>query len=157
MTYDIHFLRVEPGRSFDEAMQEVGSAYDPEAEPDPMNPTDAQRAVWDRLTRRISQEVGPITSEEYLYSLTLWRDGPAGHLQLDYAGDSAFIGIPYRYSGQAALPIMVEAYRIARTVEEECGLEGYDAEADQSVRTGDVGVAAARLGGVSHWARSRLT
>ncbi|WP_042374527.1 hypothetical protein [Streptacidiphilus neutrinimicus] len=157
MTYDIYFLRVEPGRTFDETMQEVNSAYDPEAEPDPMNLTGDQRAVWDRLTQRISREVGPITSEEYLYSLTLWRDGPAGHLQLDYAGDSASIEISYRYPGQAALPIMAEAYRIARMVEEECGLEGYDAEVDQSIRTGEVDVAAAKLGGVSHWAHSHLT
>nr|WP_223245032.1 hypothetical protein [Streptomyces sp. CBMA156] len=138
-------------------MQEVNSAYDPEAEPAPMNLTGDQRAVWDRLTQRISREVGPITSEEYLYSLTLWRDGPAGYLQLDYAGDSASVEIPYRYPGQAALPIMAEAYRIARMVEEECGLEGYDAEVDQPIRTGDVDTAAARLGGISRWAHGHLT
>ncbi|MFJ8431393.1 hypothetical protein ACIQ9P_08830 [Kitasatospora sp. NPDC094019] len=157
MTYDIHFLRVEAGRTFDETMAEVNSTYDPEAEPGPMRLTGDQRAAWDRLTRRISEEVGPITSEEYLYSLTLCRDGPAGRLRLDYAGDSAAIEISYRYPGRAALPIMAEAYRIARIVEEECGFEGYDAEVDQSVRTGDVDVAAAGLGGISRWAQRRLT
>lgn len=59
--------------------------------------------------RRISREIGPVTTQEYPYSLTLWRDGPAGWLQLDYAGDSAGIEIPYRYPGREALPIMAEA------------------------------------------------
>jgi len=157
VTYDISFLRVQPGRTFDETMEELNSAYDPDAEPDPMKLTGDQRAAWDRLTQRVSQEVGPIRSDEYLHGLTLWRDGPAGHLQLDYAGDSASIEIPCRYPDQAALPIMDEAYRIARIVEEESGLEGYDAEVEQSVRTGDVDTAAAKLGSISRWAQNNLT
>jgi len=78
-------------------------------------PSCGQRA-WNRLIQPISREVGSVTTEEYPYSLTLWRDGSAGRLQLDYAGDSANIEIPYRYSGQQALPIMAEAYQIARTL-----------------------------------------
>lgn len=61
-----------------------------------MNLTGEQRADGDRLLQRILREVGPVTTEEFPYSLTLWRDGPAGHLQLDYDGDSAHIEIPYR-------------------------------------------------------------
>ncbi|MFE2729032.1 hypothetical protein [Kitasatospora sp. NPDC059327] len=157
MTYDIFFLRVQPGRTFEETMEERNAAYDPDAEPAPMNLTGDQRAAWDRLTRRVALEVGPITSEEYLYDLTLCRDGPAGRLQVDFAGDSASIEIPYRYPGQAALPIMAEAYRMARIIEDESGLEGYDPEVDQPTRTGDVDTAAAKLGGISTWARDRLT
>ncbi|GAA0362869.1 hypothetical protein [Streptomyces blastmyceticus] len=157
MTYDIMLLRVLPGRTFDETLEEINSTYDPDADLEPMNLTGDQRAVWDRLIQRISREVGPVTTEEYPYSLTLWRDGPAGHLQLDYAGDSADIEIPYRYPGRQALPIMAEAYRIARMVEEESGLEGYDYEVDQPVRTGDINTAAARLGGIAHWAQENLT
>lgn len=157
MTYDIDFQRVLPGRTFAETVEEINSAFDPDADPEPMVLTGEQRAVWERITRRISLEVGPITFEEYLYSLTLWRAGPAGHLQFDYSGDSAFLAVPYRYPGPAALPIMAEAYRIARVVEEESGLEGYDAQVGQYVRTGDVDAAAARLGGVSTWAQDHLT
>ncbi|MFJ9950877.1 hypothetical protein [Kitasatospora sp. NPDC091207] len=157
MTYDLLFLRVQPGRTFDETMEEFNSAHDPDAEPEPVNLTGDQRAAWDRLTRRISLEVGPIASEEYLYSLTLWRDGPAGYLRVDFAGHSASIEIPYRYPGQAALPIMAEAYHVARIIEDESGLEGYDPEVDQPTRTGDAETAAARLGGVSSWARDHFT
>ncbi|MEU1487189.1 hypothetical protein [Streptomyces sp. NPDC005752] len=157
MTYDIMFLRVPPGRTFDETLEEINSAYDPDADLKPMSLTRDQRAAWDRLIQRMSREVGPVTTEKYPYSLTLWRDGPAGHLQLDYAGDSANIEIPYRYPGQQALPIMAEAYQIARMIEEESGLEGYDYEADQPVRTGDSDVAAVKLGGIARWAQEHLT
>ncbi|MFI2780216.1 hypothetical protein [Streptomyces sp. ALB3] len=157
MTYDIMFLRVVPGRSFDETLKAINSAYDPDADIEPMKLTGEQRANWARLIQRISRKVGPVTTEDFPYSLTLWRDGPAGHLQLDYDGDTANIEIPYRYPGSEALPIMAEAYRIGRMVEEECGLEGYDHEVEQPVRTGDVHVAAARLGGIARWARETLT
>ncbi|MGW2598447.1 hypothetical protein [Streptomyces klenkii] len=157
MTYDIQFLRVLPGRTFDETLEKINSAYDPDAGLKPMSLTSDQRAVWDRLIQRISQEVGAVTTEEYPYSLTLWRDGPAGHLQLDYAGDSADIQIPYRYPGRQALPIMAEAYQIARILAEESGLEGYDYEAAQPVRTGDIDVAATKLGGIARWAQENLT
>ncbi|MCC2280564.1 hypothetical protein LKL35_34945 [Streptomyces sp. ET3-23] len=156
MTYDIMFLRVLPGRTFDETLEEINSAYAPDADFKSMSLTRDQQAVWDRLIQRISREGGPVTTEHCPYSLTLWRDGPAGHLQLDYAGDLANIEIPYRYPGQQALP-MAEAYQIARMVEEESGLEGYDYEAEQPVRTGDSDVAAAKLGGIARWAQENLT
>ncbi|MFF4189299.1 hypothetical protein ACFYZ9_39540 [Streptomyces sp. NPDC001691] len=157
MTYDIMFLRVLRGRTFDQTLEEINAAYDPDAGLRPMSLTGEERGVWDRLVQRISREVGPVTTDEYLYSLTLWRDGAAGHLQLDDAGDSAGIEIPYRYPGQQALPVMAEAYRIVRMVEKESSLEGYDFEVDQPGRAGDVAAAAARLGGIARWAQANLT
>lgn len=151
------FLRVHPGRDFGETLEEINSAYDPDAGLKPMNLTGEQRADWDRLVQRVPREIGPVTTEEFPYSLTLWRDGPAGHLRLDYDGVSASIEVPYRYPGREALPIMAEAYRLGRMVEEVCGLEGYDHEVEQPVRTGDSDVAATRLGGIARWAQETLT
>lgn len=151
------FLRVLPGRVFGETLEEINSAYDPDADLKLMNLTGEQRADWDRLIQRISREVGPVTTEEFPYGLSLWRDGSAGHLRLDYDGDSASIEIPYRYPGSKALPIMAEAYRLGRMVEEVCGLEGYDYEVEQPVRTGDIDIAATKLGGIARWAQETLT
>ncbi|MFF4249004.1 hypothetical protein ACFYY2_31700 [Streptomyces sp. NPDC001822] len=53
----------------------------------------------------MSRGIGVVTTAEFPYSLTLWRDGAAGHLQLDYDGDSASIENPYRYPGNKALPL----------------------------------------------------
>ncbi|MFF4249005.1 hypothetical protein ACFYY2_31705 [Streptomyces sp. NPDC001822] len=41
-------------------------------------------------------------------------------------------------------------------IEQERGLEGYDYEVGQQVRTGDSEVAAARLGGIARWAEETL-
>ncbi|MDU0292854.1 hypothetical protein [Saccharothrix longispora] len=153
MTYDIHFHRASP------TGDDTGPAIpdDPDPEPRPLDLTDEQRAAWHRLARRAAREIGAVTCEEYLYDLTMLHDGPAGHLQLDYSGDFASLHIAYHYRGQEARPIMAEAYRLGRLVEEELGLEGHDHEVGQPVRTGDPDVAAARLGGVSDWAQTNLT
>lgn len=157
VTYDITFVRLQPGLTLLESLEERAARYDPEAEPERMHLTEQQRAVWDRIVQRITLELGPVTCEEYLYSLTLCRDGPAGYLQLDYNGQSADIEIPYRYPDASALPIITEAYRIAAIVEQESGLTGFDGQTDQATATGDITHAAAKLGSVARWAQDNLT
>ncbi|MET8746153.1 hypothetical protein [Streptomyces sp. NPDC004728] len=49
------------------------------------------------------------------------------------------------------------AYRMARIVEDECGLIGHDFEVDQPTRTGDPVKAVFRMSGVSDWAQHHLT
>lgn len=78
-------------------------------------------------------------------------------MQLDYCGDTASIEVSYRYPGPAALEVMELACRVARIVEDESGLTGHDFEVDQPTRTGDPAEAAARLSGVSAWARHHLS
>jgi hypothetical protein len=157
VTYDLLFTRRRPGRTLRQAFDDDNAEYDPDAVPEPMDLSGDQRAVWERIVQRITTAIGPVTSQEYLYSLTLWRDGPAGHLQLDYDGESAFIEIPYRYAGEAALPIISEAYHVARIVEEESGLTGFDFQTDQPTVAGSVEEAAAKLGGIAQWAQENLT
>ncbi|MFI6758814.1 hypothetical protein ACIBF5_06665 [Micromonospora sp. NPDC050417] len=161
MTYDIDFVRRRPGRSLVETMEEIVAeeavTYDPEADPQPISLTAEQRAGWERIVRRVAEELGPVTVTEYPSNLSLWREGPNSYYQFVHRGESAYIEIPYRYPHEAALPVAVEAYRLGRIVEEETDLEGYDAEVEQDVRTGDPQVAAARLGGVAAWAWKNLS
>ncbi|QQQ77652.1 hypothetical protein IOD16_03825 [Saccharothrix sp. 6-C] len=157
MTYTLLFQRVLPDRTFLETLDEVNAAFDPDAEPVPVDLTDEHRAAWDRITRRVSADPGQVTCEEFPHGLNLRWTGPEGTLLLDYDGESASIDIAYRYPGPAAPPIMARAYRIARVVEEESGLEGYDGVLEQPVATGDVAAAAAALGGTSGWAQANLT
>ncbi|MFB7335258.1 hypothetical protein ACFC00_27005 [Streptomyces adustus] len=156
MSYDITFAR-RPGRTLLETLEDRAAEYDPDAEPEPMRLTTARRAAWERILQRVTAEVGPVTSQEYLYSLPMWRDGATGHLQLDYAGESAHIEIPYRYPGKVALPIAAEAYRVARIVEEAIGLEGFDGETEQPIAIGNIESAVAKLGGIGQWAQDNLT
>ncbi|MEW2580182.1 hypothetical protein [Streptomyces syringium] len=157
MTYDITLVRVRPGLTLQETLDRLNADFDPDADLPLLQLTDAQRAEWGRILDRVSREIGPVESEEYLYSLTLATVGPPGRVQLDYCGDTASIEVAYRRSGPAALAVMEVAYRIARIVEEESGLTGHDFEVDQPTRTGDPVKAADRLSGVSDWAQHHLT
>ncbi|MFG1890370.1 hypothetical protein ACGFIR_21190 [Micromonospora sp. NPDC049051] len=156
MTYDIHLVRRRAGRTLSETLDDISATYDPQ-EPSLMELGVNERTAWERVTRRAATELGPITVEEYPTTLTLWRDGPSTFYQLDYDGTSASIEIPYRYPGAAALPVAEEAYRLARIVEEETGLEGFDAEVGQDIRQGDPQTAAMKLGGISRWAAENLS
>ena len=157
MPYDITLVRGQPGLTLHETLERLNAGFDPDAELPLLQLTEAQRGEWDRILRRVSRDVGPVASEEYLYSVTLETLGPPGRVQLDYCGDSASIEVAYRHSGAAALEIMAQAYRIARIVEEESGLTGHDFEVNQPTRTGDPAVAAARLSAVGDWAQRNLT
>ncbi|MFJ2395416.1 hypothetical protein ACIOTI_22025 [Streptomyces sp. NPDC087843] len=157
MTYDITFVRVRQGLTLHETLDHLRAGSDPDADPPELRLTGAQRAEWGRILGRVSREIGSVESEEYPYSLTFETVGPPGRVQFDYYGDTANIEVAYRHLGPTAPDVMKLAYRIARIVEEESGLTGHDFEVDQPTRTGDPARAAARLSGVSDWARHHLS
>lgn len=150
-------VRVQPGLMLQETVDLLNADFEPDADLPLLQITDVQRAEWDRILGRVLRDVGPVESEEYLYSLTLETVGPPGRVQLDYCGDTAHIEVAYRHVGPAALEVMELAYRIARIVEDESGLTGHDFEVGQATRTGDPVKAASRLSGVSHWAQHHLS
>lgn len=76
MTYDITFVRRQPGRTLLETLDDLNVGLDPDAEPEPLRLSGDQRAVWQRIVDRAIREVGPVTWEPFPYYLTLWRDGP---------------------------------------------------------------------------------
>ncbi|MFC5724333.1 hypothetical protein ACFP1Z_29685 [Streptomyces gamaensis] len=54
MPYDITFIRRLPGRTLVETLDHRNQDYDPDAEPEPMELTSAQRAAWEEIVRRVS-------------------------------------------------------------------------------------------------------
>ena len=156
MTYDIYFVRPQTGRTLLQTLEAANAEFDLDAEPEPMRLTPEQRAAWDRIAQRVSRELGPASCEEFLYTLSLRREGPEGIVQLDYSGISAYIHIPYLYPGRLALPVLTEAYRIAIVTEQETGLAGYDPQADQPTACGDLALAAGQLGQTALWVQENL-
>src|ERR1700726_4840528 len=71
VTYDLLLVRRRPGRTLQQSLDDGNAEYDPDAAPEPMDLSEDQRAVWDRIVQRVTTEIGPVTSEEFLYSLTL--------------------------------------------------------------------------------------
>ncbi|TGN79472.1 hypothetical protein E5083_07550 [Streptomyces bauhiniae] len=157
MSYDITLVRVQPGLTLQETLDRLNADFDPDGDLPPLRLTRAQRNEWGRILRRVSRDIGPVESEEYLYSLTLETVGPPGRVQLDYCGDTGHIEVAYRHAGPATSEVMKLAYRIARIVEEESSLTGHDFEVDQPTRTGDPAIAAARLSSVSEWTQHHLS
>jgi hypothetical protein len=140
--YRIRFVRPEPGRSLDETLQDVDAKLDSRAKSKPLRLTPQQRAAWDRVVQRVTGELGPASCEEFPSDLVLRRDGPSGHLDLEYRGDSASMDVDYLQSGRLASPaILTEAYSIAAIVEQETGLAGYDLQAYRLVADTDLALA----------------
>lgn len=140
--YHISLVRPETGRTLLETLTAANVSLDGKAEPEPLTPE--QRAPWDRIVERATRELGPVSCEDFASALVLRREGPPA-VQLVNEGTRADIEIPYRYSGDLALPAITQAYHLAEIVEQETGLAGYDRHVNQPIAGGDLPLAAAKL------------
>ncbi len=121
MSYDIYFVRREPGQSFEDALELTEDGFD--GDPGPL--TSVELEQWDRilpLARRLLgdlEEFGDATTCELLH--------PATGVQLSLMAGEASIAVR-RGADVDALLLMEKVYSLARIVERETGLEGYDAQ-----------------------------
>ncbi|MCL2584400.1 MAG: hypothetical protein FWE35_18290 [Streptosporangiales bacterium] len=152
MTYDIRFARSVTGRTPTQVPEAACAEVAPDIEPAPDQLTPDQQVAWERVVKRVSDEIGPVRCGD----LTFRRDVTSRTVRVDYRGSSAVLSIPHRYPGHRAWPVIVEAYAITAIVEQETGLTGYDTAAGQPAAYGDVALAAAKLGGTSRWAQEHL-
>ncbi|TQS18634.1 hypothetical protein [Microbispora sp. KK1-11] len=156
MTYDVHLVRRLPGRTLLETLEAINAHYDPDRdEPLVARLTAEHRAAWDRIVRRATEEIGPVDIEEFPSGLTLRTQGSHA-FQLNYDGDSADISIPYHYAAEEAGAVLAKAYRLARLVEEEAGLEGYDPQSDRPTAENDLASAITEFTGIVRWIAETL-
>jgi hypothetical protein len=153
VSYDISLMRPQAGRTLLETLTAAYAKLDVKGKREPLTPE--QRAPWDRIVERVTRELGPASCEDFASALVLRREGPPA-VRLRYEGTRADVEIPYRYSGDLALPSITQAYHIATIVEQETGLTGYDLQAYQPVADGDLELAAAKLGETTLLARESL-
>lgn len=156
VTYDVHLVRRLPGRTLLETLEAINADYDPDRdEPLVARLTAEHRAAWDRIVRRATEEIGPVDIEEFPSGLTLRTQG-AHAFQLKYDGESADISIPYHYAAKEAGAVLAKAYRLARLVEEETGLEGYDPQTDSPTAENDLASALTEFAGIVRWIAETL-
>ena len=121
VSYDLRFLRRLPGESWKEAF---------EANEDPARaggrPADE---VWSRILARATELLGEVEVFDAAQHRELTHD-PTG-IQLLCWSDYAAISVPYWYTGAEATAVMQRVYDLARAVEQETGLEGYDPQLDR--------------------------
>jgi hypothetical protein len=130
VSYDIVFLRREPGQSWEEAfaarqdgIEDTGSSIRR------LDPGEVE--TWERLVPRVEAVLGPVevVDEGVMRELT---HAPTG-IELTMSAEEISITVPYGPTGGAALELMEKVYEIARIVEDETELQGYDIQLDEPV------------------------
>ncbi|WP_370945967.1 hypothetical protein AB5J62_43905 [Amycolatopsis sp. cg5] len=123
MSYDLNFVRREPGQSWDEAFEEM-------AENASSGPLSAKCAAqWDRIFAEATTLLGSLDQIDDGDSRELVHE-PTG-IQLSFSDGDVTITVPHWHQGSAATKTKVDVYALADIVERETGLEGYDPQLDQ--------------------------
>ncbi|WP_203702011.1 hypothetical protein [Asanoa iriomotensis] len=124
MSYDLMFMRRQPGQSWGEALEAAEDYQDFGAGPD--------EQVWQRVVARAKLLLGD--------AFTRLTDdgGEVSHertgIQLFLYADSAEMNVPYGATGEGATAVLRTMFLLGQVVEEETGLEGYDPQLGQPLR-----------------------
>ncbi len=138
MTYDIFFVRREPGQSFEEAL-EAGDDDDV-AEPGPFTAT--EREQWERILVRARQILGEVDviADDFTRELS----NPATGIELAFSSGEAQLRLPHSHAGGSDMDVMSKLHALARMVETVTDLEGYDPQLQEPLsdlrRTGPIPV-----------------
>lgn len=129
MSYDIYFVRRDPGQSFEDALDDLEASYD---EGDQPELTDSDLEVWEALlprAREILGEIEVVEDDESTRQLAARDSG----IELTLISGELEIHVPTPPPGADGLQLMSTVYALARAVEEETGLEGYDPQVGEPV------------------------
>ena len=121
MSYDIYFVRRDPGQTFADALDATEESYG--GDPSPLG--SAQLEQWERIIARARKLLDGI--EEFATDVKSRElsDATTG-IQLSMIADEVSITVPSERPDQDPAALMAKIYALARVVEAETGLEGYD-------------------------------
>ena len=144
MSYDIFFVRRDPGQSFEDALERTEESYE-RGDPGPL--TEVELEQWERILPHARRILGEI--EEFEGDTNRELSHPETGLQLSIFPGEISITVPYWHADDDAVAVMEKVYALARAVEDETGLEGYDPQLDEPVRDSRRPVATATLSDTS--------
>ncbi len=131
MSYDIFFVRRDPGQTFEDALEDLEESYDG-GDPGPL--TDEDLEHWDAVlpaAREILGSVAELTQDD---EETREVTDPLTGIGLILVSGEFQIHVPeHRTSGDDDLALMGTVYELARAVELATGLEGYDPQLGEPV------------------------
>jgi hypothetical protein len=127
VSYDIFFVRRDPGQSFEDALDATEDSYD--GDPGPLGAAELEQ--WDRITTRAHAILDGLDESSTEVSRNL-SDSVTG-IQLSMIADEVTITVPTERSDQDSVTLMAKVYALARVVEDETGLEGYDPQLQEPV------------------------
>lgn len=129
VSYDIYFVRRDPGQSFEDALESTEESF---AGGDPGPLTQVELEQWERILPHAKSILGEI--EEFTGESKRELSHPATGLQLSIFPGEISITVPYWQSDEDSVAVMEKVYGLARAVEDETGLEGYDPQLREPVR-----------------------
>lgn len=128
MSYDIYFVRRDPGQSFEDALEEIEDSF--EGDPGPLSTT--QLELWDDLLGAARAVLGEVEVFEDAVTRELVHH-PTG-VQLSLFNGEVAIHVPD--TGDVG-GVMATVHDLARAVERATGLEGYDPQLGEAVSDSD--------------------
>jgi hypothetical protein len=127
MSYDIFFVRRDPGQSFEDALDETEAAF--EGDPGPLS--DAELEQWDEVLPAARAILGEVQEfgDETTRELTHLRTG----IELSLFNGEIAIHVPLDDYAREGVDVLARVYDLARAVERVTGLEGYDPQLDEPI------------------------
>jgi hypothetical protein len=135
VSYDIYFVRRDPGQSFEDALDATEDSF--EGDPGPLSPVELEQ--WDEVLPAAREVLGSV--EEFADETTRELKDPTTGIQLSLFNGEMAIHVPYGDNSEESVSVMARVYDLARAVERATGLEGYDPQLDEPIS--DPGGAAA--------------
>jgi hypothetical protein len=131
MSYDIFFVRRDPGQTFEDALEDVEESYDG-GDPGPLTEEDLEQ--WEAVlpaAREILGASAEITQDD---EETRELTDPVTGIGLTMVNGELQIHVPEnRGAGIDDVALMSTVYDLARAVEDATGLEGYDPQLGEPV------------------------
>jgi hypothetical protein len=127
VSYDIYFVRRDPGQSFEDALDQIEESF--QGDPGPLS--DVDREQWETilpLARRILGDV-EVFDDEATRELT----HPATGIELAVFNGEVALRVPFGDFGEGSVEVMGKVYELARAIERATGLEGYDPQLEEPV------------------------
>ena len=122
MSYDIFFVRRDPGQAFEDALYELEGSF-ANGDPGPLSGADLEH--WTALLPRAWDILGELDLEEDDDSARRLVARSSG-IELSVIAGEIEIHVPDDRAVDDDIELMSEVYELARAVEEVTGLEGYD-------------------------------
>jgi hypothetical protein len=130
MSYDIFFVRRDPGQTFEDALDGVEDSYEG-GDPGPLTEDDLE--LWDAVRPRAVEILGPAAEMTQDDDETRELTDPSTGIGLTFFQGEFEIHVPEHRAGSDDLALMGTVYELARAVEQVTGLEGYDPQLGEPV------------------------
>ena len=120
MSYDIYFVRRDPGQSFEDALDAIEESF--EDDPGPLSPIEFE--LWDEVLPAARAVLGDV--EEFSDEMTRELSDRDTGIQLSLFNGEIAIHVPIADGDEGGEVLMARVHDLARAVERATGLEGYD-------------------------------